>query len=159
MKIVLLLSKYKQVIYFPYRKTLLTIWYGKITEEEHDEHIEYLNELIDIYEVKHLVIDTKKAKSHFFKPSLKFIENVLNKAIQKGMEKLTMVQKQFGNSQFVERAYQKAIGSYNLGVQVAIVEPNSVDTRIQRSSERKKNIPPAQFSSEQISSNYRHMFG
>ena len=42
MKMILFQGKFRKVIYFPYSKKLLTIWYGKIPEEEYARHLDYL---------------------------------------------------------------------------------------------------------------------
>ena len=159
MKMILFLGKFRKVIYFPYQKKLLTVWYGKISEEEYDEHLDYLEELIESYEIKHLVFDTKKAKSHFFKPSLRFVENVLNKAIRNGAEKLTMVQKRFGNRQHVEDIYRTAMNINNLDVQINVIEPSSFPVGVGIPNSGPHRNSPIQFSAQKLQANFSPMFG
>ncbi len=159
MKMILFLGKFRKVIYFPYQKKLLTTWYGKIPEEEYAEHLDYLEELIDNYEIKHLVFDTKKAKSHFFKPSLRFVENVLNKAIHNGAEKLTMVQKRFGNRQHVEDIYRTAMNINNMDVRVNVIEPTSFPVEDDLSYSHEPVSTPIQFSAQKLQARFSPMFG
>jgi len=159
MKMILFLGKFRKVIYFPYQKKLLTAWYGKIPEEEYAEHLDYLEELIDSYEIRHLVFDTKKAQSHFFKPSLRFVEKVLNKAIQNGAEKLTMVQKRFGNRQHVEDIYRTALNIHNLDVRVNVIEPTSYPVQDGFTYSQERASVPIQFSAQKLQARFSPLFG
>ena len=68
---------------------------------------------------------TKKAKSHFWMPSRTLIEQVLIKANKKGAETLTLIQKKFGNALYMKKAYDKAIKSYGIDMDVSVIEPTS----------------------------------
>ena len=125
MHIKLFHNNYRHVNYFPAQKKLVTNWFGQIPEKEYLEYIDYTNEVIRIYDVKHFVINTKKAKSHFQMPSRSFIENILTKAYLKGAETLTLIQKKFGNSLFMKNAYQSAMESNGIHMEVEVIEPTS----------------------------------
>ena len=124
MHIKLFHNSYRHVNYFPIEKKLVTTWFGQIPEKEYIEYIDYINEVIRIYDVKHFVINTKKAKSHFLMPSRSFIENTLTKACLKGAKTLTLIQKRFGNSGFMRTAYLSAMESYGIHMEVEVIEPS-----------------------------------
>ena len=159
MKMTLFQGKFREVVYFPYQKKLVTTWFGKISEEAYADHLDYLVKLIDSYEIKHLVFDTENAKSHFFKPSLRFVQNVLAKAVQNGAAKLTMIQKSLGNREQVEDIYRVAMSIHNMDLQVSVIEPSSFPAQADIPSFKSHGKSPAMFSASNLQRDYSPIFG
>ena len=89
----------------------------------------------------------------------KFVENVLNKAIHNGAEKLTMVQKRFGNRQHVEDIYRTAMNINNMDVRVNVIEPTSFPVEDDPSYSHEPVNAPIQFSAQKLQARFSPMFG
>ncbi len=114
-------NRYRHVIYFPKSKKLLTVWLGDVPESEQLDNIEYLQELIKVYEVEHFVINTNKVKSISLRPMRLLIERFLLKAYQRGAKTFTLIQKGVKREAFVINAYLNALKSYGIGMKFEIV--------------------------------------
>lgn len=114
-------NKYRQIMYVPETKTLTLYWNGFVPESEQLAHIQYMQELIKIYEIEHIEMHTKKAKFASLKPVRIFIENVLKKVYDKGGKTFTIIQKPIKNELFVMNAYLNAIKSLGINMEFKMV--------------------------------------
>lgn len=90
-------------------------------ESEQPEYIDYLRKLIDVFEVEHFVINTRKVKSISLRPTRLLIEKFLLGAYQRGAKTFTIIQKSVEKEFFVVNAYLNALRSYGIGMKFEIV--------------------------------------
>ena len=120
-RIVLFHNQYRQIIYKPHSNTLILHWYGNVPESEQMSHIDYMQELIKIYDVDHIEVHTKKAKFASLKPTRLFIENVLKKVYEQGGKTFTLIQKPIRNQIFVINAYLNALKALGINMRFKMI--------------------------------------
>lgn len=114
-------NQYRQLFYNHEEKRLFIYWYGKVPEEEQYKNIDYLNELIKIYDIEHVEVYTKKAKFLSLRPTRLFIEKTLKRIFEQGGKTFTLFQKPIKNQQFFMNAYLTAIRSLGINMQFKMV--------------------------------------
>ena len=111
-------NKYRHLIYWPSCKTLVIHWIGEVPEEEQYTNILYLQELLKLYEVDHIKVNSKKAKSISFRPLRTFMEKVLKQVSMQGGKTVTFIQRKIENEAFVLSAYKNALRGYGIDLKL-----------------------------------------
>lgn len=120
-RIKLLHNKYRQIFYAYGSKTVSIHWHGNVSESEQLKQINYMQELIKIYDVEHIEMHTKKARFISLRPTRIFFENVLKKVYEQGGKTFTIIQKPIKNQLFVLNAYMNAIRSMGINMDLKLI--------------------------------------
>ena len=107
--------------YFPQDRKLKIHWFGTITEDEQDKNIEFLQELVKIYDIDHIEVHARKAKFNSLKHTRLFIEMVLKKIYEQGGRTLTIFQRPIQNMLFVFNAYVNALNELGIRMNFKII--------------------------------------
>ena len=114
-------NQYRQIFYAKETQTLIIYWHGNVPDNEQLRHIDYMQELIKIYTIRHIEAHTKKARFLSLKPTRIFLEKVLTKIYQQGGRTFTLIQKPMKNQLFVMNAYLNAIRSLGINMEFKLI--------------------------------------
>lgn len=119
-QITLFHNNYRQLFYQPQSKTMILHWYGKVPEKEQLAHIEFMKELVSLYEIEHMEVYITKAKFLSLKPIRAFFEQVLTKISHKGGKSFTLILRPAKNLSFLLQAYKNALKSMGVTMEFQI---------------------------------------